>query len=567
VSPSEPTPRDVPEGVVRLLRGVVFALTATLAGLSLWVIVARFRYPIDGEFMVGAVRDGVGRLRDGKPLYAAPNAEFIAFVYTPIYYWMAALVARVTSTFVASKLVSIAASLVAGWGIYRISLAVGATRFWSRMALVLYLATYSLTIQFYDLERVDAFSAAMVVTGVAILFSRESDLGAAASGVLLALAFYAKQPGLVAFVAVVVALAMAGERRRAAIVGGAGVAAFAAMFLYLEATTGPWFRYYCVTLPRTHGVKAELISQFFILDMPKAFFISAGSIAVLLPLAGKLVKERKVPEGTPWRDVVFTAVVAAGMFGAFFMRAHAGGWPNVLVAWLPVGCAACAVAATRAEAAARAAGVERLVASLLLGGVALQLLAAMFDPNELAPNASDMREHDQLVGLVRRFEEQGPVLVTTTGEITKTPSVHGAALYDIVRSNHHAPPDLLKNLEDRRYSAIVVGEPGEFICNTKTCDELVSAFARNYFIAVRRHERGRSGMTGFDVQPRWVLRPRKRPLPEMPMRDIFMRQHVERGLAAMKSAKVPASVEVEPAEDIEELAEREIATATARAAD
>jgi hypothetical protein len=540
------------------LQIVTFGLGAALLGLSLWVIAARFRYPIDGEWMTGAVRDGVDRVRDGQPLYAAPSARFVPFVYTPIYFWLAGALSRVVSTFVACKLVSLAATLATGWGIHRISRTLGATKLWAAVGLLLFVATYPLTLFFYDIERVDALSAAFVVVAIALLVSRPSMRWSAFAGVLLGLAFFAKQPGLLAFGAAIAGLAFAGERRRALVVGGVGALVFAGVFAYLEITTHGWFRYYCVKLPQAHGMQSELLSTFFIIDVPKAFAIATGSVAIVAPVAWSFLRRRRVPQDTSWQHVVFAFVLAAGMAGAFSLRAHKGGWANVLVAWLPLGCAACAVAATRAEEAARATTAQRLVSLLLLGGVSLQLLGAMFDPNDNSPNADDLRERERFIVLARRLEVDGEVLITTGGHIAKPSSLHAAALFDIIRAGDHAPADLLEGLAQRRYSALFVGAPDEFRCGNKTCDELVEAIEHNYFVAGRRHERDRNGMSGFDARPRWLMRPRKAPLPPMSLKTLFLRQHIEMGLAEMESAKSPLDSEIVPADEIEALAAAQV---------
>lgn len=543
---------------VRALQFLTFGLGGALLFLSLWVVVARLRFPIDGEWMTGAVRDGVERVRDGQPLYAAPSARFVPFLYPPLYFWLSAALAHVFSTFVACKMVSLAATLAMGWGVYRLATSLGATKQWSAIGLLLLVASYPLTLHFFDVERVDALSAAVVVVGLALLVSGTSLRSSALAGMLLGAAFFAKQPGLLAFVAAVAGLAFAGERRRALVVGGSGAVVFVALFAYLEVSTHGWFRYYCLKLPQSHGMESQLLSTFFIIDLPKAFAIAAGSVAIIAPVAWSFVSRRRAPEGMSWQHVVFAFVVTAGMAGAFSLRAHRGGWANVILAWLPLGCAACAVAGTRVQEAARGTRVERLVTLLLLGGVTLQLLGAMFDPNDLSPNAADLRERERFVSLVRKLERDGEVIVTTTGNVTKPSSVHAAGLFDIIRAGDRAPADLLDGLAQRRYSAIFAGAPDEFSCGNASCDELVGAIERNYFVAGRRHERDRNGMTGLDARPRWLFRPRKAPLPPMSMKALFLRQHIEMGFADMESAKSPLDAEIVPSDEIEALAEKEL---------
>lgn len=539
---------------MRVLHAIAWVLGGVVGILSAWVVIARLTHPVDAEWMTGTIREGVERVRDGKPLYVAPSAGFIPFVYPPLYFWLSALLARALPTALACKLVSITAACGAGWGVHRIAIALGASRRWARLGVVLFVATYPLTLFFYDLERVDALYAAMIAIGVAVLLTREGTAWTALAGVLLGGSFFAKQAGLFPFAAIVIALVVTGEKRRAWIVAAAGGVVLVALFAWLERSTGGMFRFYCLTLPSGHGLKAARLSLFFVEDVPRTFAYVAGTLAILVPVARAAAKRSLRTLG--WKETVFGFVLFAGLAGAFSFRAHAGGWQNVLIAWLPLACVAIALAASRAEESAADSPSRSLVSALLLGGVCLQLTASLFDPNEIAPEASDVRERERLVTLVRTLEAQGPVMVTTVGQITKEPAAQSAALEDVLRGGGEAPRDLLDAFEQRRFAAILVGNPTEQDCGTRACDEVLLALGRNYFVAARRHDRTHTGTSGFDGRPRWILRPRKTPLVSATRAELDARQRLEMGLATAESAKTDPNAEVEPVDAIEQVAGR-----------
>src|SRR5438105_3119648 len=112
-----------------VLRGAVLVLGAVLAAFFAFVVVQRFRVPVDVEWMTGSIRDHVERVRDGKAVYAAPSAEWIPFLYPPLYYWVSAMVARACSVMTACRAVSIASTLGCTWLIARLSAKLGATRY------------------------------------------------------------------------------------------------------------------------------------------------------------------------------------------------------------------------------------------------------------------------------------------------------------------------------------------------------------------------------------------------------------------------------------------------------
>jgi hypothetical protein len=550
---------------VRAVRGVVYGLAAALLGITLLLVVRRFVYPTEGEWMTGAMREGIERVRDGKPLYGPPSASFIPFVYPPLFFWASAMLAKVVSSFVAGKVVSIVAALGTGAGVVRIARALGATAAWSRLALVLHLCSYSLTILFYDLERVDALYAAISVVALAVLFARPSTRSDVVAGGLLGLAFFAKQAGLFTFVATVAGLLLAGERRRAAVVLAAGVAVLGGLAAYLELSTNGWFAYYCWKLPRTHGLRPQRVSIFFIVDMPKAFLFSAASLAFGVPALAAAVRAlRGRAARPPWQEIVFASVLGASMAAAFSFRAHSGGWQNVLIAWLPFGAVAFPVVATRAEAWAQGSRLERVVTMTLLGAVGLQILGSMFDPLELSPNADDYAERQRLIALVRELEKEGPVLVTTTGKVSAETGVHAAALWDVLRAGDSAPADLLDGIRSHKYAAIFVGVPDELHSESSTYDDLEALLVRHYFVGLRRHERPRNGMTGFDGRPRWGLRPRKHPLPEAPKEELFIRMNLEKAFAEMRASESDMDAEPMPYDEIEAMGEREMAARARR---
>ncbi len=548
----KPSRSDV---VVTGTRAVVLGLGGLLFVLFLWVVLARFIHPIEAEWMTGSVRESVDRVRRGEQLYGAPSAEFIPFVYTPIYVWISAGLAHFCSVFLACKIVSLAATGATTWGVARLATILGATRFWSVVSAMLHIGTYSVTLFFFDIERVDALAAAFVVLGLVTLLGGDGGtLRTVLGGVIFGLAFFAKQPGLLAFLAAVSGLVLAREKRRALIVLGVGGSVFALTLAYLEVRTGGWFHYYCWKLPRGHGIEPALLSTFFMVDLPKVFVLAAGSAAIAIPVAWSALKRRAAPEGMPWREVVFAAVVTAGVAGAFFLRSHRGGWANVIIAWTPLGCAAAAIAASRLERLAEPTTVARPVSLLLLASVILQFLGNAFDPNESSPDSSDKRASARFISLVRNLETKGEVVVTTSGSVTRAPHFHAAALFDVLRAGDHAPADYLAAIRERRYVAIFARTPDEFSCELASCIELSTTTLENYFVAARLEERPKTGMIGFDGQPRWILRPRQKPTGTLTRKALEQRMRQEVGIADMQRLSAPHDAEVVPDDDIERLA-------------
>ncbi len=509
-----------------LLRDLTLALGAVLALLAIWVVVQRFRYPVDAQWTTGAVRDAVARVRDGLPLYAAPSAHYVPLAGPPLYVWLCAALAHGCSPFVACKIVAIGSALVTGWGLFRLAHLLGATPLWRDLVLVLHVVAYALTTLLLDLEDPASLHACLVVLGLVVLLGGRSPLLA---GGLLGLACFADAAGLALLTATAIGLVVANERRRAVLLGSGGGAVLVVLGGYLALGTDGWFTFHAVCVPLAQPWNAASTARFLVADVPLAFALAAASVAMIASGTRR---------GRPWPETVLAFALAAALLGAVI----GSGSTSRAVVWLELACVAAAVIATRLERAAQDTRAARFVPRLLLGGACLQILGAMFDPFELAPDRWDLADHRRFQGLVQALEAQGDVLVTTK---------YGTALDDLLRAGEHAPPDLLDGLAERRYAAIIV--PLLIDCRFAGCDELASAVARSYFVAGRRPERNRTGTTGKDVHARWLLRPRRRPL-ELSLGQLRDRQRIEQGFATMKSAGLAPDEEITPADDIEDLA-------------
>ncbi|HEX7602004.1 MAG TPA: hypothetical protein VF316_10380, partial [Polyangiaceae bacterium] len=267
---------------VRALRIALVSVGLTLVAFFAYVVVQRFRFPVELEWMSGGVLDHIERVRNGQPIYAPPSAEFIAFIYPPLYLWASAFVARFASLFVASHLVSLVATGCTAICAYRISKRLGATRYWSVVAVLLFFAAYSFTGYWYDLERSDALLMAMLTLGTVFALESEGGAFALVSGALIGGAFFAKQPASIFFVAGLAGLALARRFRRAAFFALGGALAVVPLLVYLHVSTGGWFEYYCLKVPASHGIEPKLFTVFFVLDLTHAFALTAATVAALV---------------------------------------------------------------------------------------------------------------------------------------------------------------------------------------------------------------------------------------------------------------------------------------------
>ena len=147
---------------MKLVRIVLLAAAALLAGITAYAISMRLTYPFELEWMEGEMVVHVERLLHGEPLYAAPTLSFVPFGYPPLYYYVSlALATFIDGGFLPLRIVSIASTVVtlaAIAGIVRrFSGWIGAIA-----AAAAFAGAYAASDAWFDLGRVDSLYVAML---------------------------------------------------------------------------------------------------------------------------------------------------------------------------------------------------------------------------------------------------------------------------------------------------------------------------------------------------------------------------------------------------------------------
>ena len=82
------------------LRRVMYwvLLAAALAHTTAYLFITsqRIVYPFELEWMEGALVDHTARILAGLDLYTEPSIDHVSYLYTPLYYYLAALASSIT---------------------------------------------------------------------------------------------------------------------------------------------------------------------------------------------------------------------------------------------------------------------------------------------------------------------------------------------------------------------------------------------------------------------------------------------------------------------------------------
>jgi hypothetical protein len=454
-------------------------LAAALAGLAaigvyLFVALSRIDYPFAVQALEGNSLVEVHRVLAGQSLYPAPSAAYVPDGYTPLYFYVAAAVARVLGvSYMSLRLVSLLSSLVCFALLARMVQRETGSITAGTAAAGVFAATYFATGTWLDIARVDSLFLALSIGGLYAVRYMRGTRGAVAAGVLLAAAALTKQTGLAEGIAVLAVL-LAGPRRRLAWIAAAvEFAIFGASTVVLRVTSGGWYTYYVIKQMSEHALTANNFSWFFTLLLT-AMGLAAGAA---------LLAARRVP-----LELLAGCAALAVEGGATLV--HSGGAVNdVLPAYLAVallaglalgGFSSARPALDGLSSGGLASGARTLAGRALAGrgwwaGTAAAMLVlaqsvfllATAHPSQAIPTSADRAAGERVAAGMRAFGGDvvfpgDPALSLQAG---MAPTAHPAAVYDVLRATDKAGIDSFMNSAEEavikhRYSALVSNSPG-----------------------------------------------------------------------------------------------------------
>ncbi|HEV8454081.1 MAG TPA: glycosyltransferase family 39 protein, partial [Gemmatimonadales bacterium] len=309
---------------VRVLGGIAIGVAAIYPLMYITVALLRVRYPFELEWMEGGTLDHVRRVLNGQPLYVSPSLHFIPFIYPPLFFYVAAVAAKLLgSGFMPLRLVSILASLISLLLIYRIIRRDGTSPVPALLGACLFAASYRQGGAWLDIARVDSLFLCLVLASFFALRRETAPIRSGLfGGTLLVLAFFTKQAGAFLVPFLLVALAATDWRRLVAfslplvLLGGGGA-------LLLDRFTGGWFRYYVFELPQHHPIIGQLLRGFWTSSLLAPFGVALVIGAFHFFAPGCWQRPRLLA-----LDLAFTVGM---ILCAYLTKIHVGSYDNVVV--------------------------------------------------------------------------------------------------------------------------------------------------------------------------------------------------------------------------------------------
>src|SRR5262249_35167590 len=248
-----PAPLAAPPLERRLWQALAICAAIALGALALQIAL-RLPHRCELEWMEGAMVDHAERVRQGLGLYVPPTAQHVPFLYTPLLFWLGALLASVIGPgFLPLRLLSIAATAMCALMIARWTRRETGDRRAGFVAAGLFAAGYWYLQTWYDLARNDTLFVGPLLA-CAYLLRWRGRAGAAAAAIPALLAFLAKQTALMWLPALAVGALLLDWRKGLLFTAAAG-ALISATVLGMHLATDGWSTFYVFEMPQHHGIE------------------------------------------------------------------------------------------------------------------------------------------------------------------------------------------------------------------------------------------------------------------------------------------------------------------------
>jgi len=453
---------------VRIISFITLALGIAVLATTIGLRIAS---PWPLEWMEGASLQHALRLLHGQPIYAAPSAEFIPFVYPPLAYVPVALGAWLFGPSLwVGRLVSVlalAGSLACMFATVRRTTSSAAIGGW---AAGIYALGFGYTGAFGDLVRVDSIFMLLVLLGIERLSARSTATGL----IWLVLSCFAKQHGLLFLVAAGAGLLISeGQPVRRQLM--ASVGALLAGTAALQAGSNGYYLKYTGSVPAGHGIVPHLLLSYVGVDV--AVYLPVLALFVVVASIRRLDWAERLGGGS---SALGYGLVVAGLAASALGRAHPGGDDNVRMP----GFAVLVLAAATAIPALRAAAPGKALRVLVCIALAFQPLLLVQLPAAHAPAARTTAQFESLKAALTRCAngDLAHAVALDHALLTGRPFLHTMALSDIRLSDD---PKLTAAATQALLDGLTAPNAPTSIAISSMFPELSEALQRNYDVCER----------------------------------------------------------------------------------
>ena len=392
----------------------ILLIALSIIGMSIYFYVAlsRIAYPFTIEWVESNVFLHVLRVLSGKPIFIPPSYDFIPMIYTPLYYYVAAIFARVTGQIMFSmRLVSIFASLLIFLMIYAFCRVIKISAQSSLIAVGLFAASYAATGFWFDVGRVDTLSLALLLIGYVLTFAqtkRENIFGVIA-GIVFFLSFATKQSALFAFPFLISYLLLKRRWMKALWTAISFILSVGLFVVGMNIVSNGWFWIYVFEIPTAHPISWRMVTQ----DIWISFIFPKFAGLILTIILGVIVLlmggDRK--ESNNFVVIVFSFVVPLSIISIVSMGKQWGylnGLMPIAIAFSVMG----GEAYHRSAIFLNNASDWKVLYIFVSASLILQFIAFRYDFRTQIPTRDTWAAGERILDLLRASKD--PIFVPTS---------------------------------------------------------------------------------------------------------------------------------------------------------
>jgi len=419
----------------------------------MFVAFSSLTYPFNFEWMEGMSIDIIGRIMHGLPVYTKPSIEYVPYIYTPLYFYICALVAEITGLgFFPARLVSTLAALGIGVVIYLWIHKKNGDWEAGIIGAGLFFATYRLSGRWFDNSRVDSLFLFLTLLSLYIYTHYRNHRPALLAALIATAAFFTKQTALF-MILPVLAAGFFIERRDTLIMAVAMALLLGSLILLANYMSDGWFDFFVFTLPAGHGIEKHMLWDFWSGDIfhPLLILFIISVVSVMY----YTVENRQT-------GLFYAALLAGGIAASYIARLHGYGWINVL---MPIH-AVLALMTGLAFAHIKQRNTPWLMAALALA-MLWQMHSLLYNPKTLIPDEKSIEAGNRFLEQLAKIKGDVfiPELQYVQTRAGKKSYALGMGAFDLFRSDLKERNDVKKAFQteleraiaDGRFSAIIPG--------------------------------------------------------------------------------------------------------------
>ncbi|MCX5896492.1 MAG: glycosyltransferase family 39 protein [Proteobacteria bacterium] len=401
--------------------------------------------------------DHVIRIISGQKLYISPSLEFVPLLYTPLYFYLAAVLSKVIGIgFTPLRIISFISSLGSFFIIFIMTKRETNSTYIGLLASSLFAATYQKGGAWLDIARVDSLFLFLLLISLYFVKFYDSRKSYILASIFISLSFLTKQTALNLYLAIsIYYVFLSGRRSLFFITPGAIIIGISTVLLnYIHEG---WYTYYVFKVPSCAPIIKGMLIHFWTKDLlsPLCF---ACSIAIFYIIVQILNSHKK--------NWAFYMLALTGMVGgAWLSRLRGGGYDNVLMP-------AYAIISILFGLGIHAAfqfirhyqGYRLSIMEICMYTICIaQFAVLLYNPFEQIPEKEDLEAGKNFINLIAQIE--GDILVTNHGFLPvlagKKSFFHEASIMDLFYDTHSPTVAQFKNqlskaLQEKKFSAIII---------------------------------------------------------------------------------------------------------------